>query len=128
MNRLVVTFLSAILTLTVVESNALAQTPQPAADAEKKLQDKCAQMACQKKLSGAAQQEFVSKCVADGKKKRACKAEGKAKKLVGDALTKFVDQCVGKDKAPAAAAAPASGAAAAPATAPAAKTDGTKPK
>jgi hypothetical protein len=52
----------------------------------------CKAAAAEKKLAGAAEKSFMTKCESDAKK--ACNASAKEKKLAGAAEKSFITKCV----------------------------------
>jgi hypothetical protein len=52
----------------------------------------CVATAKERKLSGAAEKSFMTKCTADAK--ASCEAQAKEKKLAGAAQSSFMKKCV----------------------------------
>jgi hypothetical protein len=67
--------------LSLVASVAYAQAPTT-----------CKAQSAEKKLAGAAEKSFMTKCAKDAK--AACDAQAKEKKLAGAAKTSFTKKCV----------------------------------
>jgi hypothetical protein len=67
--------------LSLVASVACAQAPTT-----------CKAQSTEKKLAGAAEKSFMTKCAKDAK--AACDAQAKEKKLAGAAKTSFTKKCV----------------------------------